>query len=358
MRNVVVKVGTGLLTTSGGKISERVISKIALEIAQLRKKDFRFAVVSSGAVGCGMIKTGSPKPVSVSQAQFLASVGQPILMNMWVKAFGRRKITAAQILCSADDFSRRNKYLNLRRTLLKILDKGVVPVINENDSVTVDEIKFGDNDRLSALVASHIGAENLVILTNVKGLLAGGKVVPEIREIDRRLLESAAGVSSAFGTGGMKSKLMAAKITQISGCRMTIADGREKNILCRILVEKENAGTTIYPSRKLREKKRWIVFGRICRGAIYVDEGAYKAIFKKGKSLLPAGIVGTEGSFRKGDTVNIIFGKKKFARGIVNYSNAEVEKIRGEKSGDIAFVLGYVDTPEVIHRDNLVLVKE
>ncbi len=289
MRRIIVKVGTGLLTTGNGKISGRVIGKIAGEIANLREESFRFAIVSSGAIGCGRIRLGASAPGSVGQAQFLASVGQPILMNMWMKAFSRWGIISAQILCGADDFSRRNKYLNLRRTLLKIMDEGVVPIINENDSVTVDEIKFGDNDRLSALVASHVGADELVILTNVKGFMIGGKVVSRINSIDKKILE-AAGRSSAYGTGGMKSKLLAAKITQMSGCRMTIADGRQSEILRRILIDREKVGTVIYPSQKLKDKKRWIVFGRICRAAIYVDRGAYEAILEKGKSLLPAGI--------------------------------------------------------------------
>ncbi|MFH1353074.1 MAG: glutamate 5-kinase [bacterium] len=357
MRRIVIKVGTALLTDSRGGISRRIISRISGEIAALREKNFRIAVVSSGAIGCGMIKMNVPKPKDVSGAQVLSSIGQPILMNLWVKALSKHGLTAAQILCSADDFSQRNKYLNLRRTILQILASGVVPIINENDSVAVDEIKFGDNDRLSALVASHIEAETLVILTDVKGILVNGEIVREIHSIDRALLEKA-GAASGFGTGGMRSKLLAAKITQLSGCKMIIASGKMPGVLSGIFLQNQQTGTAVYTRGKIKNRKRWIVFGRLCGGSVFVDNGAYLAVSKKGKSLLPAGITGSSGSFRKGDAVNLCSGGKKFAKGLVNYSREEIEKIRGKKSSEIKKVLGYAESPEAIHRDSLVLLLE
>lgn len=357
MRKIVIKVGTALLTDSKGGISRRVIGKISGEIATLRKKNFRIAVVSSGAIGCGMIKMGAPKPKDISQAQVLASIGQPVLMDLWVNALSKYGLVASQILCSADDFSERNKYLNLRRTILKILDLGVIPVINENDSVAVEEIKFGDNDRLSALVASHIEADELVILTDVEGIYENGKIIREIHTIDRNLLQSS-GPASGFGTGGMRSKLLAAEITQLSGCKMIIASGRTPGVLSGILLRNKKIGTIIYPRRKIKNRKRWIVFGRLCSVSVFVDKGAYQAVFKKGKSLLPAGITGSSGSFRKGDAVYLCFGGNKFAKGLVNYSKSEIEKIRGKKSSEIKKILGYVESPEVIHRDSMALLVE
>ncbi len=352
-KRAVVKLGTGLLSDNGG-ISASVISAVCGEIAFLKKKGFQILVVSSGAVGCGMIKLGRKRPADISGAQMLASVGQPLLMDMWMKALSKKGLTAAQVLCSADDFSDRKKYLNLRRALLKILEEGIVPVINENDSVTVDELKFGDNDRLSALAASHIEARDLVILTNVEGLYVDGKLVSELKNIDDAVLRSV-GSASEFGTGGMKSKLLAAKITRLSGCRLTIASGKKRGVLRKILFDGENPGTIILPSGKIRNRKRWIAFASACRSSISVDAGAYKAIVKNGRSLLAAGITGTEGQFAEGDTVNIVHGKKVFARGIVNYSDSEVRKIQGCQSRLISKLLARETCPEVINRDNLVL---
>jgi len=357
MRRIVVKVGTALLTDLSGGISRKIISKISGEIAALKKSNIRIAVVSSGAIGCGMIKMNAPKPKDVSGAQVLSSIGQPVLMNLWVKALSKYGLTASQILCSADDFSKRNKYLNLRRTILQILASGVVPIINENDSVAVEEIKFGDNDRLSALVASHIEAEALAILTDVKGVFVNGKIVREVHSVDRALLEKT-GSASGFGTGGMRSKLLAAKITQLSGCRMIIASGKAPGVLSGIFLKNKQTGTTVYPRGKIKNRKRWIVFGRLCGGSVFVDKGAYLAVLEKGKSLLPAGITGSSGNFRKGDAVSICFGGKKFAKGLVNYSREEIEKIRGKKSSEIKKILGYAESSEAVHRDSLVLLDE
>ncbi|PIV19614.1 MAG: glutamate 5-kinase [Elusimicrobia bacterium CG_4_10_14_3_um_filter_49_12_50_7] len=356
LKRAVVKLGTGLLSVDGG-ISASVISAVAGEIAFLQKNGFRILVVSSGAVGCGMIKLGRKRPKDISGAQMLASVGQPLLMDMWMKALSKKGLNAAQVLCSADDFSDRKKYLNLRRALLKILDEGIVPVINENDSVTVDELKFGDNDRLSALAASHIDARDLVILTNVDGLYVNGKLVDELKNIDEAVLQSAGGASE-FGTGGMRSKLLAAKITGLSGCRLTIASGKKRGVLRKILFDGKNPGTLILPSAKIRNRKRWIAFASACCSSISVDAGAYKAIVKNGRSLLAAGITGTDGVFAEGDTVNIAHGTKIFARGIVNYSDSEVRKIQGCQSSGISKVLGRASCAEVINRDNLVLTEE
>jgi len=354
MRRIVVKVGTALLADEKRAISRKVINNIASGISQLRKNGFAVVVVSSGAVGCGMLKMGAVKPADISQAQMLSSIGQPILMDVWMKALEKRGLIASQILCSADDFRNRGKFLNLRRTIFRILNAGVVPVINENDSVAVEEIRFGDNDRLSALVASHIEADDIVLLTNVEGFFVDGKLVSEIRVIDKVLLEKA-GAAGHFGTGGMRSKLIAAKITQVSGCRMRIASGREKDVLQKIFLEKKAVGTVILPLKKINQRKRWICFGSVCRAEISVDAGAQRAILKGGKSLLAAGITDVCGECRRGETVVITCDRKAFARGIVNYSSAEIRKIAGENSSRIKEILGYIESEEVIGRDNLVI---
>jgi len=357
VKKVVVKIGTALLTGKNNNISRKIINKIAKEVAELSKKGFSFIVVSSGAIGCGRIKTNSPRPKNLAQAQVLSSIGQPILMNLWMKAFEKHEIVVSQILATRNDFSNRESFLNLKRTILNLLDKKFLPIINENDSIAVEEIKFGDNDYLAAIVASHIEADELIILTNVDGVFLNGKLVPEIKKIDKNLLSNLGGVS-AFGTGGMKSKLEAGKITQMSGVTLTIANGKTKDILKKILVEKEKIGTKILPTKKIKHRKRWIGFSKVCNARISVDRGAYLAIKEKGKSLLPAGILGIYGKFEKGDAVFLSYKDKNFAKGIVNYNSADVEKIKGKKSHDVSKILECESSPEVIHRDNLVLLEE
>jgi len=357
VKKVVVKIGTALLTDRNNNISRKIINKIAKEIAEQRKKGFVFIVVSSGAIGCGRIKTNSPRPKNLAQAQVLSSIGQPILMNLWMKAFEKHEIVVSQILATRNDFSDRESFLNLKRTILNLLEKEFIPIINENDSVAVEEIKFGDNDYLAAIVASHIEADELIILTNVDGVIIDGKLLPEIKKIDEKLLSKLGGVST-FGTGGMKSKLEAGKITQMSGVNLTIANGTTKNILRKILIEKKKIGTKILPIKKIKHRKMWIGFSKVCNARISVDRGAYLAIKEKGKSLLPAGILEICGEFEEGDAVSISFEGKDFAKGITNYNSKDVEKIKGKKSYEVEKILKIKSSPEVIHRDNLVLLEE
>jgi len=272
----------------------------------------------------------------------------------------------AQVLLTSDDLAQRQRYLNARNTLLTLLSLGVVPVVNENDTVAVEEIKFGDNDRLSALVASKVEADQLVILTDVDGFFSADpraekkvKLIKEIEAITPELEEKASGRGTQRGTGGMVTKLEAARIATASGITMYIVNGNKEKVLKKIW-EGENPGTKFLPGKaKIISRKRWIAFDTRIEGKVAVDEGAREALLKRGKSLLPSGISRVEGRFSTGACVAVIdMEGKEFARGLTSYSSDEIEKIKGKKTSQIETTLGYKDYDEVIHRDNLVILKE
>jgi len=368
VKTIVVKIGTSLLTGPKG-FDGQVLEEIVKELCALKsERDLNILVVSSGAIGCGMTMLGlkeRPKPLPLKQAA--AAVGQANLMHYYETLFRTygEGIWPAQVLLSAADLDNRETYLNIRNTLhMLFMLKNIVPIVNENDSVAIEELKFGDNDTLAARVAAKIGAELLIILSNVDGLFdvdprrnTEARLIPEVEKITPELEALAADTEEQTSIGGMVTKLMAARIACAAQVRTIIANGRRPNII-RDTLNAQGVGTTFYSSREtLSHRKRWIAFGRSSRGTIYVDDGAKNALLGQGRSLLAAGITKIEGKFRMGDSVRISDGQKQdIARGLVNYSSEELNRIKGCKSSEIENILGRKDFDEVIHRNNMVLM--
>lgn len=364
-RRLVVKVGSGLIAAPGQGPDARRIAALAADIAGLRKDRREVALVSSGAIVTGMARLGLPaRPRSIPEKQAAAAVGQSALMWHYEHAFKRHGLHVGQVLLTGQDISDRSRYLNARNTLLTLLDFGVLPIVNENDTVAVDEIKVGDNDNLAALVAHLIDADLLVLLTDVDGLYTADprrdptarrvETVEAITEdIQRLVYDEAAGVS----VGGMSTKLQAAQKAGASGIAMVIASGREPGVLGRLLAG-EGLGTYFQPrGDRLAARKRWIAFAVPPQGCLTVDAGAKKALTEKGKSLLPSGLVEVRGEFQAGEVVSLAeVGGGEFARGLVNYEASELRTIRGVKTAEIEKRLGYKGCGEVIHRDNLVVL--
>lgn len=355
---IIVKAGTRLL------IGRERIAALVDGISALRAAGKQVLLVSSGAVGMGMEVVGlKERPRELAQKQALAAIGQSKLMSIYGEEAERHGFRVAQMLLTAYDFSRRERCLNIKNCINALWDKGILPIINENDSVSVDELKFGDNDTLSAMMASVTGAELAVILTTVDGLCdrnadgSLGERIPVVEKLDDNIRALAGGTDdSNFSIGGMASKLRAAEIACTAGSYMWIADGRMPGI-CGKLLAAEDVGTLFMPRRKLSGKKRWFGYLRKSRGTVTVDDGAAEALKKRGKSLLPSGAVRVDGDFRRGDTVDIAdAGGKVFARGLVNFDAEECRKILGCKSGKLHEFLGADADEELIHRDNLLLL--
>lgn len=359
---IVVKVGTNLLTAKDGTLDKSSVKAFVADLIKVKNSGHSVVLVTSGAIGAGMgqmkLKT---RPQTLKEKQALAAVGQPILMAAYHEEFGKQGATVAQVLLTRQDFDDREQYLNARNTMLTLLEMGVIPVINENDTVAVEEINFSGNDILAALVAAKICADTLVLLTDVDGLYKGkpgeSELVETVEKVTEEIESYASGDSgSGKGVGGMKTKLKAAKIASAAGVTTVIANGGKAGILEKIVAGKK-AGTVFAPNKHLEARKCWIAFGTNCRGRIYIDEGAEQALTARGKSLLSSGIVKVEGKFDKGDTVSIIGGDdKEIARGLAAFSSEEVDKIKGKKSIEISSILGYDAAEEVIHRDNLVIL--
>ena len=361
-RRIVVKVGSSLLTEKN-RLNLKRLEEIVDQLASLQKENREVILVTSGAIAGGMGRLNLKKLTTIPQKQAAAAIGQNLLMGIYEKLFKKRGCLVAQVLLTSEDIQNRKRYLNARNTLLTLLNYKAIPIVNENDTVAVNEIRFGDNDTLSALVASKVEADLLIILTDTKGLYTADpkrkrkvKFVGEVSEITPQLERMASGPGTLKGTGGMVAKLRAAKIARSSGIAMIIADGRIRNVIRRLLAG-ERLGTLFLPKERLKSRKRWIAFGLPLSGKIKIDEGAKGAISKRNKSLLPSGIIEVKGSFSIGDGVSILDeGNREFARGIVSYSSREVDKIRGRKTQEIEKILGYKDYDEVIHRDNLVIL--
>jgi glutamate 5-kinase len=347
---IVVKVGTGVLTDSRKQPDLGQMQQLAAQIAQQRKQGREVVLVSSGAVGAGMGVLGHERrPADLSELQACAAVGQSRLMATYEKLFGAFGIAVAQILLTHDDLEHHERHLNARNTLVTLLRRGVVPIINENDAVSFTELKFGDNDTLSALVASLLPADLLVILTTVEGVIKNfgqddSQTITTIQQIDEALESIAGGTDSATAVGGMASKIQAAKIVVRSGIPLVIASGRKKDALARILGG-EPDGTLFVPQPTLLQgRKRWIAFFHHPKGTLYVDEGARKALRENGKSLLPPGIARCEGIFEAEDVVRICdLNGTEFARGIAAFNSSEIQKRELRRV-------------EVVHRDNLVIL--
>lgn len=348
---IVIKIGSSSLTNPQGKLDLTNLKRIVSEIAALLKEKKKVILVTSGSIVTGAERLKLGKPKTIPQKQAAAAVGQSILMRQYEKAFEQFAIPVAQILLTRDAIADRERYLNARNTFSTLLAEKVVPIVNENDTVAVDEIKIGDNDTLAALTASLIGADALFILTDVDGFYMANEegvsyLVPEIKEITREVEEAAGHSSTQLGTGGMLTKIQAAKICADTGIRTIILSSRKPGLIKKYL-SGEKLGTTFIPkASKLESRKRWLAHGLKQEGILIIDPGAESALIKAGKSLLPVGIKEIKGKFCSGALVAIADETgKEIARGLVNYSNEELSEMIGKKG-----------VPEAVHRDNLVIL--
>ena len=365
-KRIVVKVGSSLVTNEGRGLDEAAIGQWCRQLAVLRGKGIEVVMVSSGAIAEGMKRLGwSARPQAINELQAAAAVGQMGLAQMYETKLRENSLGSAQVLLTHADLADRERYLNARSTLLTLLKLGVVPVINENDTVVNDEIKFGDNDTLGALVANLIEADALVILTDQKGLFSAdprkdpqARFIDEARAGDLALEEMAGGIGSSLGRGGMITKILAAKRAAGSGASTIIAWGREPDALVR-LAQGEAIGTVLVaPTQKTQARKQWMADHLQLRGAVMVDAGAARMVRSQGKSLLPVGMVGVEGDFSRGDVIAVRGPEgQDIARGLANYSSAEARLLCGKPSAEIESLLGYAAEPEMLHRDNLVLMR-
>lgn len=364
-KRLVIKIGSNILANDVRGLDTDIIGGLAKYISEISSMGYEVVVVSSGAVAAGMKKLGlTCKPRDIRLKQAAAAIGQSTLMWAYEKAFAGYDRKVAQILLTREDFSDRKKYINSKNTIITLLSYGIIPVINENDSVATDEIKFGDNDNLASLVAIQIEAERLVILSDVDGLYREdprvnpkASLIPCVEEINSDLEHIAGGTGSAVGTGGMYSKILAAKKAVSHGIAVSITNGKKPELLIAI-VENKDVGTFFRPSKeKIPHRKGWIAYSSRPKGAVTLDTGAVKAITDGGKSLLPTGIITVEGNFEVGDAVNCLSPEgKRVAKGLINYSSADMKKIMKRKTSEIEEILGYKYSDEAIHRDNLVLL--
>ncbi len=347
---LVVKLGTGVLTDSRKLIDPAQLEQLVAQVAALKKTGKEVVLVTSGAVGAGMGALGyESRPANLAEKQACAAVGQSRLMAAYDKLFSAHGILVAQVLLTHEDLEHHERHLNARNTLVTLLDRGVVPIINENDAVSFTEIKFGDNDKLSALVASLLPADLLVILTTVDGVIENfgkenSKLLPVIEQIDAAIEDMAGGTTSATAVGGMKSKIDAAKIVIRSGIPLVIASGKKKNALAEILSGKAEGTLFVAQPTRLQGRKRWIAFFHHPKGTLFVDDGAKRALRESGKSLLPPGVARCEGDFAADDVVRICdLDGMEFARGITRFNSAAVREKNLPKE-------------ELVHRDDLVIL--
>jgi glutamate 5-kinase len=367
-QTVVVKVGTRVLTQKEGTLDYQRIEQLAEEIHAISAGGRKVVLVSSGAVGAGISLLGlNGRPTDLAKLQAVAAVGQTHLIQTYDRTLARHGRRAAQVLLTLEDVDDRIRYLNVRNTLVSILEFGAVPIVNENDTVSVEELKttFGDNDRLAAMVTNLIRAQLLIVLSDIEGLYDGdpslptSKLVSTVERIDERVLSFVRDRKTGLSKGGMASKLEAARMVTTAGENMIIASGRQPNMLTKIMAGETHGTLFLAQGKGISQFKRWLGFSAQVRGRIQVDQGARKAILEKGRSLLAAGVVGTQGDFQKGDVVALCDDEGQVvARGLSNYSSADVERIKGLKSDKIAQVLGRRPYEEVIHRDNLAIVQK
>jgi glutamate 5-kinase len=362
-RTLVVKIGSSSVTTGSGRVDTEAIDKLAGEVAGSRMAGNRVVVVSSGAIAAGWtsLAPDQPRPSDPATLQAVAAVGQHRLMQVWSDALERRGLTAGQVLMAPLDFVHRSQYLHARQTLGRLLDLGVVPVVNENDAVADEEIRFGDNDRLAALVAHLVRADVLVLLTDTAGLLTedprrtrGGSLIEEVVEIDKELERIAGGPGSRVGSGGMGSKLAAAKIAAWSGVEAVIADAARPGVLSEVTGSAPGVGTRFRPhARRLPARKLWIAFAIGSSGTVVVDAGARSALVDRGRSLLTAGVLSARGRFNVEDAVEIVGPDGAvFAKGLVRLDSARLAGWAGRRSDE----LPEDASPEVVHRDDLVVL--
>lgn len=352
-----MKVGTQAVCKEAGGVDRRGVARLAEQIAAVMNSGVSVTLVASGAIGAGLAElklSGRPKTMPMLQAT--AAVGQGQLMREFHDAFGRCGVKVAQVLLTRDDFEDRTRYLNIRNTLAALAECGALPIVNENDTVAVDEIRFGENDILAALVATMLGADVAVFLTSADGVMKDGCVLDVIEKVDEQVLSLADATRSRLGSGGMSSKLAAAGLVARAGEVAVIANAAEPEVLTRLLAG-EKIGTVFVPAkRRMSSRRRWIGQASRSAGKLFVDDGASAALSGKGKSLLPSGIVAVDGRFKKGDTVAVIDSSgRQIARGLTNYSAEQIDKIKGLKTSQIAGVLSDKPYDEVIHRNNMTL---
>lgn len=371
-RRIVIKLGTSLLTAGTDKLDVKIMSDLGSQAAQLHEQGLEVLIVTSGAVAAGRSKLGLTKAQTSKRSdvpfkQVMASVGQGLLMHIYEEIFAEHGITVAQALLTRADLTSRDGYLNARGTLLALMEMKVLCIVNENDVVAAEELqgaRFGDNDNLSAMVANLVDADLLLILSDIAGLYTGdphhnpaARLIPEVKKIDKSIDELVTGTAGSLGTGGMVTKIQAARLATASGVNVIIADGREADVIPRI-AGGERLGTLFKPAAGKREsRERWMLSGLSTKGKITVDTGCARALKKNGGSLLAVGVVDVGGCFERGDIVDIFDPEgARCASGLTNYSSADIEKIKGTRSTDIAGVLGRDYGSEVVHRNNLVVL--
>jgi len=363
-RRCVVKLGSALLTNAGAGLDTHAIAGWVVQMAAIRNQGISLVLVTSGAVAVGMQRMSvKSRPRALFELQAMAAIGQMGLVQHYESAFQRHGLHTAQVLLTHDDLANRRRYLNARSTLRSLLDLGVIPVVNENDTVATEEIRFGDNDTLAALVANLIEADLLVILTDQKGLFEhdprsdpNAVLVSEGEAGDRKLLEMAGG-SGVLGRGGMRTKIIAAEKAARSGAATVIVSGREADVLTRVLAG-EPIGTHLRATQgRMASRKQWLADQAQVRGRLVLDDGAVNVLRQAGRSLLPVGVKEVVGEFGRGEVVALTdLQGNEIGRGLVNYNADETRRIRGESSNRIEELLGYVDEPELVHRDNMILL--
>lgn len=365
VKRVIVKIGTSTLTHSTGLLDLNRIESIVRQLTNVHNQGIEIVLVSSGAIGAGMGKLGlKTRPKTIPEKQAAAAVGQGVLLHMYEKLFSEYGKTVAQILLTKEDTLNRKRFLNARNTFFTLLGQGVIPIVNENDAVVVDEIKFGDNDTLSAMVASLVEADLLILLSDIDGLYDSNpkenkdaKLISYVDDITDDIKKAAGGAGTSFGTGGMVTKIKSAEIAVTAGVSMIIVNGSSPNIINEVVDCKE-VGTFFEANQNpMQSRKRWITYNAHIKGQITIDDGAKKALTEHRKSLLPAGILSITGRFEKGDIISIIDGSgTEIARGITNYNSSEIENIKGLKTALIEEKIGYKSYDEVVHADNLVVL--
>ncbi|MBR2216579.1 MAG: glutamate 5-kinase [Selenomonadaceae bacterium] len=364
-KRLVVKVGTSTLTYPTGRVNLERMEHLARELADLSNRGLEVVLVTSAAIAVGLEKIGlREKPAEIPKKQAVAAIGQGMLMHLYEKIFSGYGKTIAQVLLTQENSRRHHQYIHSRNALLALLDMGVIPIINENDAVSVDEIKIGDNDTLSAMVATLVDADGLIILSDIDGLYSANpqtapnaELMAEVREITPEIEKIAGGAGSKLGTGGMGTKIAAAKIAMNAGVTMVIAPGHRERVLHDLLAG-ENIGT-IFPAKEahLKVRKSWLAFGKGLSGDIKVDAGCAEAMLKRGASLLAAGITSLEGEFTAGSTVRVLDPEEReIARGIVHYDADTLKRLIGKKTAEFPELVTGNIRDEVIHRDNLVLM--
>lgn len=362
VKRVVVKVGTSTLTHANGQLNLERMERLVRELADLHNRDIEVVLVSSGAIGTGANRMGLKKiPKTLPEKQALAAIGQGRLLHMYEKFFADYGKTVAQVLLTREDLDERIRYLNATNTLLAILNMHVIPIINENDTVVVEEIRIGDNDTLSTMVAGIVNADLLIILSDVDGFYdcdprinKDAHLQSEVYEVTQEMETNAVSRGTTFASGGMLTKLKSARICMTAGIPMVIANSAEKNVIRRIFAG-EVLGTVFLPrEERMPSRKKWLAFGSVIHGQLQVDHGAELALLNRGKSLLASGVMVVEGDFDRGTVIGVMnVTGEEIARGLTNYSSSEIRQIAGHKSGEIEKILGAKDYDEVIHRDNL-----